>query len=664
MAKQSRIPSLPLGTMAAKKDSASAQLVFPPSSAKVGKPYSIADHWAVSPGVSCRELIQNALDAFAAAEKQGGGGEQCEVSFRTAKLAASEIPDIDDYRSSLRAALDSWSDNESVRDYLKSIERAASEDEVDVLFVTDNGKGFDKKGLEAVLAEGTPQKQEGSSGSFGIGHLTAFGLSGLQYIFYLGKNKDGGLIAAGHTILSSFEGADGSHCSNHGYFLRDYKQTFSEPFDFCDEDTIPEFLLREADKIKGSGSIVAVLGFNGFRNQTEDDAGNQLSKLIREAVAENFAVAICSKNLAIKVLSDGGEPDKIDESSILDFLRWMAKPDTGTREATREAELTLDAIETWRNHQELGKLETPYGDCEIRIRNGVSNHNVSFWRNGMLITRRHSGMSKGRFDGKKPLNAIILLSGKESPRVAHDLVKKAETPLHDRIETKRLPTKVEQKKMRTLLEQIREWISSNAEESGGESSLLDDEIMLDNGFETVWNETRPPNVRKRGEEIDEGDGEGTGDGDGDGEGSGEGEGGGRPPKKRKVRVSSSNILPALMKGKMSDNVYRMQIVPQKDCETAIMEILVDSGRDPSCSGGGLTLTEVTVIKVSDNGAPSKVTEDGKVVLTELKQNVERSVDLTFSHSLPKGVSLDCRIGKAAESKVEDLFVASETQPEQ
>lgn len=507
-----------------------------------------------------------------------------------------------------------------------------------------------------MLAEGTPQKQEGSSGSFGIGHLTAFGLSGLQYIFYLGKSEDGNMLAAGHTILSSFEGADGSHCSNHGYYLKDYKQTFSEPFEFCDEGSIPGFLLREAEKIKGSGSIVAVLGFNGFRNQSEDEAGNQLSKLIREAVAENFAVAICSKNLAIKVLSGGDEPDKIDESSILDFLRWMAKPDTGTMESTREAELTLDAIETWRSRQELGKLETPYGDCEIRLRNGVSNHNVSFWRNGMLITRRHSGMSKGRFDGKKPLNAIILLSGKESPRVAHDLVKKAETPLHDRIETKRLPTRAEQRKMRTLLEQIREWISSNAEESGGESSLLDDEIMLDNGFETVWNETRPPNVRKLGEAVEDDEGEDEGRGDGDG--------GDRPPKNQLVKVSASNILPALMQGKMSADVYRMQIVPQKDCKTAIMEILVDSGRDPSCSGGGLTLTEVTVVDVSDSGAPCKVTEDGKVVLTELKQDVGRSVDLTFSQSLPEGVSLDCRIGKATASMIEALDEATESSPEQ
>lgn len=61
------------------------RLIFPPASTKVGRPYSIADHWEVSPRVACRELIQNSLDAYAASPSRGGGALQSLLQDRPAK---------------------------------------------------------------------------------------------------------------------------------------------------------------------------------------------------------------------------------------------------------------------------------------------------------------------------------------------------------------------------------------------------------------------------------------------------------------------------------------------------------------------------------------------------------------------------------------------------
>ena len=51
-----------------------AKLLFPPSTEKVGKLYSVAEFDSASPNTYIRELLQNALDAHAALQKNGGGG--------------------------------------------------------------------------------------------------------------------------------------------------------------------------------------------------------------------------------------------------------------------------------------------------------------------------------------------------------------------------------------------------------------------------------------------------------------------------------------------------------------------------------------------------------------------------------------------------------------
>ncbi len=622
------------------------KLIFPPASTKVGRPYSIADHWEVSPRVACRELIQNSLDAYAASLTKGGGG-WCRVVFKTARLDASDIPEFSRYREVLGRARRSWADNPSVSDYLSSIGEHARDDNVDVLYVIDNGKGFDGRGLEAVLAEGTPDKQDGSSGSFGIGHLTTFGLSGLQYIFYLGKRHDGGMSAAGHAILSSYEDDDGTLCSNHGYFLGEYRPTFKSPYVYCDPGDIPPFLLREAEGIDGSGSVVAVLGFKGFRGKSAagKDSGH-LSRLIREAVAENFAIAICSKRLTIEVRADGGAPDQIDQGSIMGFLRWMARPETGTREATREAQLTLDAIESHQSAEADGRLPDRFRDCRIRMRNRSPAHNVSIWRNGMLITRRHRGLSKGMFDGKKPLNAVVLLSGEERPRDAHDLVKKAETPLHDRIQEKRLSTPDEKADLKSLLEDIRRWIARHAEDSGGESAYLEDEIMLDTGSAGAFRESSRPSAKVPDDDSDDDNPDEHGRTPGTG---GKSEGSETQGARGKRAVNRRNHAPMRMQGRRLDERYRVRLMPAQSMGRAVLEVVVDTGQDASCLGG-IAAADLAVKDASlPAAAPGQEcrVHSGKVELAGLKKGSPLLVDLVFDRSLPEDVSIDCRIGTVA-----------------
>ena len=498
------------------------------------------------------------------------------------------------------------------------------------------------------MAEGSPDKEEGSTGSFGVGHLTSYGMSGLQYICYASKQQNGTLLATGHAILASHD-SDGELRSNNGYYVQKYQSKFNDPFVFGAPEQIPAFLRCELDKITSpSGSIIAVLGFNQFRQDTE--SGNmrkkKLHELICEAVAENFAIAIWMNHLEVEIYDtlEAILPQKVDRDGIERFLQYMARPKTGTRDQTLKAQQTLDSIETYRQCSESGKLPGDFQDCQIYLRNRARTHSVSVWRNGMLITRKHRGLAKNQFDNKKPFDAVVMLNGKEHPRNAHDIVKEAETPMHDRIQEKRLADKAEKLKLKNWLSAVREWISEHAEESGGELADLEDEIVLDVGNTMKDKASRPlriiPGAREgENEPIDPDEPKP--------------EPGPRPDPRPKPRHVQRKFSPEKAQGRpLPGNRYRVRLKPESRVANGILEVVVDSGQDPSCTG--VIKDTPLVIRTAEepNGRTYHVDGSGLVHLGDLEEDKVVVVDLTFD-SPPENfslISLGCLLGSVAEKK--------------
>ncbi len=626
------------------------RLIFPKASTKVGRPYSIAEHCVVDPDTACRELIQNSLDAHAALQDKG----PCRVSFKVSTIKTRDIPGYNDYCKAMSEARASWEANKEVANYLGAINTYLRKKEISVLFVIDNGKGFNEKGLEAVMGEGTPEKQEGSAGSFGIGHLTTYGISGLQYILYASKQQDGTELFAGHAILASHS-SDGNLRSNNGYLVEEYQSKFDNPFTFSDAQNMPEFLREELEHVEHSGSIIAVLGFNGFR-QDRSTKKKKLTEQICEATAENFAMAIWAGDLEIEV---GGEhnPDElvperqeIDKSQIKEFLEYMEHPETGTREQTLKARQTLDAIETFsQGDSARGHLPHPFEDCQIYLRNKTRAHMISIWRNGMLITRRHRGLAKDQFDDKKKLDAVVLLSGRRKLRRAHDIVKKAETPLHDQIQEKRLSENAEVQKLRDFFTAVRKWVSEHAEDSGGESADLENEVMLDSGnaFDvTSVGLSRLFQSQQPGDMVE---GEGTHETNGE-----------SIAKTRKKSIKA--LAQTKIQGRVLDGCdYRVRIKPAKEITSGLLKVVMASGQDASCSGHipdtmlivkSATQIEATNGKNGKKRARKKYKiEDGMVRLPKLSAEEFVEMDITFSNP-PKNlnqVSLSCLLGMTGES---------------
>ena len=573
-----------------------------------------------------------------------------------AKLKTVEIPGYEEYHEALNKSQASWDGNESVSSYLASIREYFDRDELEVLFVIDNGKGFDEKGLEAVIAEGAPDKQDGSTGSFGIGHLTAYGISGLQYVCYASRRPNGAMLATGHAILSSHD-SDGRLCSNNGYYVSKYEPKFNDPFTFCDSDGIPAFLRSELEAIECSGSIVAILGFNGFRRELEEDEGRQkeLPELLREAIAENFAIAVLSDALEIEVHGLGDEESgvkKIDKDSIKGFLEWMARPETGTKVQTKKARQTLEAMETFRNPSVRESLTGQFRDCEIFLRNdGVTAHTVSVWRNGLLITRTHRGLAANFFCDKKPLDAVVRLSGQDTYRRAHDLVKSAETPLHDKIQSARLSNSSEKRELQEFLKEIRYWINNNAEDAGGEAADLEDEVLLEGNSTGEFKISRqiklfPDYVEEEGGEkveVYKPDGPLNETDD---------------PHNRKNAVKEvrpRNFTDARVQGKaLGQNGrgdYRIRIRPAESIENGVLKVIVDSGQDISCAG--VIQDDVLAVKSAagpDGGEKFEVS-DGLVKLASVKKDHAIVLDLTFVECPDdfSRVSLGCLLGVLEDS---------------
>jgi len=439
-------------------------LQFPITSETKGKPIT-AERLSVSSVV--REMIQNSLDARS--------GETVKVKFEVDEIKTSEIPGIDEYKKALKTAKRNWKEKEQVLQYLKDIESAANQKKQSVLFVKDNGIGLNKRRMEAVLSEGSPEKEKGSTGSYGSGHLTAYGLSKLQYIFYLGvcQDDDGEERFAGHAVLSTFKDGKNLH-SCEGYYVKKIRkgELFGR-YDYGSISDVPCFIQKKAGNLK-SGTVIAVIGF---------DLGKFLEEA-EKAVLLNFALAVHAGWLDVEVRSNG-ESIKINRTNISSRLEEFSQ-----KEAEREKKRFLAVLNNLKTFEEGTKktLPEPFQDCEVIIRheNGLRSR-VAIWRNGMIITDTHTAFQKVNFEGRKPFDAIVVLDGKREGK-AHDLVRDAESRLHDKVDGKIIQDE-ERRRLLTssrsggLLNKIRDLIKKHTDKINMEETELDDFIISTPGIE-------------------------------------------------------------------------------------------------------------------------------------------------------------------------------------
>ncbi|MCY4002692.1 MAG: hypothetical protein OXF33_03165 [Rhodospirillales bacterium] len=376
-----------------------------------------------------RELVQNALDAAIAAER-----DVVRVIFEMDEIRTKDVPALAEYREHLECAIDTQRKKrnlEQAQAIVDAMKASATSKRLPVLWVLDNGIGLDSQGMEDLLGDGQSGKaDEWTAGSYGNGHMTTFPASDPRYILYGGVHQEGRTVA-GHAILASHVHQEKA-CGEDGYLARDVRtDVLFDRFDFYDGSTMP-LLKGKLDRIEqefGTGSIVGVLGFNRF-NRYQDD--QDVLEAIETVVATHFTPVIRDERMVVTLCAADGVSRDIDAAALETILERRSKRERRDRNSIgpsgRQAWETLQTIASGDRHM----IDTRAGTVRLHIRElpaGAGGSRVQFFRNGMWITNDVPHNRASDYRDVVPFNAAVLLEPHHAKEACR-LVGKFEGPRH------------------------------------------------------------------------------------------------------------------------------------------------------------------------------------------------------------------------------------------
>lgn len=625
-------------------------LRFPPSGANTGfTSVSTASFADLRPTAVVRELVQNSLDA--------ARGRQAIVRFRTAREKTKAIPGIRAYESAFRAAikhqrkLTGGTLSDQAQMVVDTIEGALAQKEQDILFVSDNGIGLNKARMTALVADGISlQEGSGATGSYGNGHSVPIPASDLRYVLYGGVTESGHRISSGLAVLASHHLSKGSLNSGHGLLtLSGQRDLAVGKHDFARGSNVPAILAPELRRIQredGHGAVVALLSFNNFREK------QSLWSMVSKAVACNFFAAIHDRDLVVRVEEQSPEGKTRVRKLRAENLHRVLE-EHGEEKRSRSFLSGSRALQAYRalSGGAARAVHTEQGTVQVCLRMDTSGTTrIHLCRNGMWITSSPPGF-QNHFTSRRPFQALILVDAKTGGEF-HNLVRKAEGPLHDSLTPRRLLSD-DRRALREALGQVRDFLKAEVPEVGAESFRADDFLALDFGEDR--------------------DGGGGASGRPSFWGTPMAAGGlALPGWKRSEQESGSNIRqlrastrqgaparPGLRSGRprrrpalrsiiravsapSAPERHRIDVQCAEACEDAEVRLVVDENLDATCESrrGDMPPVGLTGVRIDGRLADAEklVTENGQVVavrLGDLKEGA--AVQLDVGYALPSGL---------------------------
>ena len=407
--------------------------------------------------IPIRELLQNSLDASREAENV-----ECEINIYVKTIRKNQIPHIEEYEQVLEKAIktaeDRGSYNANTKQQVNTIKQALKAKEFKVLLFSDNGIGMKPKQLKAILAGGVSIKDtEKSGGSFGVGNLTSYWLSSLQYVLYATKYRDDEgkkTLFTGSPILAGHEDQNAARSSRGQIVQQQPKNELKPEFEYPDE--FPDFIKHRMDDLE-SGTIVAILGLS-----------KEWGTAAEYAIASNFFHAIAHEQLTVKVHYDG-EPKEISDSEVDQLISG----NKDGRRRTGDDILSGKAVhQAWQAVKEAGtlkKIELSNADkVHVCIKSDhAADSVVILIRNGMVIARHDSMLSNHMDTLRKntdfvPFTLVIDVDDDDAPKL-FELVKGAENPYHNKLQAKRLDS-TDEKLLKKLFEELSERVKEELQE--------------------------------------------------------------------------------------------------------------------------------------------------------------------------------------------------------
>ncbi len=400
-----------------------------------------------------RELLQNSMDA-----SNEAGNDKCEVNIFIETIKKSQIPHIDEYQKVLQQAVQTSkkqsSYNANSEQRVKEMQSALQEKNLKVLMFSDNGTGMRENQLDAILTGGVSIKgDEKSGGSFGVGNLSSYSLSSLRYVLYAtkcrGENNETKKLFTGSPILAGHRDGEVQR-GNRGRIVTKKPDNELGPH-FVYPEAFPDFIEPKMNNLD-RGTVVVILGLS---EDWDEDA--------EYAVVSNFFHAIAHDRLSVNIHQEG-KPQKI--ISYNEVERLIAEKKDNQRK-TRESILSGKAVyQAWQtvteeNTQKTIKLSNA-DKVYVCIKSANNTDSVVILvRNGMVIARHDSMLStdieKLRKDKNyEPFTAVIDVDKIDAPKL-FEFVKGAESPYHNRLQTKMLDNE-DEKSLKKLLKELSEKI--------------------------------------------------------------------------------------------------------------------------------------------------------------------------------------------------------------
>ncbi len=436
-----------------------ADLVFPQAGQPQGFATLATTQWDGNPEPVVRELLQNALDAAANANR-----DQCEVHITIRDVSPDDLPGIDSYRRHFERAVEERRgkpQGAAEKTIISRIESVLHRDRIRVLMCRDNGIGLSEDRMGRLLTEGNTDKEDVGAGAFGVGHLTAFAASNTRYVLYAGRSCNGNEgvrdVSSAHAILASRTKQDGNVVRGlgaHGYWLlrpQAAPDTSGEQLGLFDPrypDFAPPLLDAELSRLSDTGSVICITGFNAFRSEQE----SPLDAIARVS-AKNFLVAIQRQEMTVRIRDEtaNSSPSYIVDGHGLDALLFKQRSQKRTRSGWLPGEQAYRCLRTL----EAGQKFTLSCGARARMRildsrEGTSSH-VQVFRNGMWITNRADELTPPNFTGFNPFDAVIMISDGEIGA----LVREAEGPEHRGLDRRRLRDGKSKRRLLHILREIK-----------------------------------------------------------------------------------------------------------------------------------------------------------------------------------------------------------------
>ncbi len=424
-----------------------------------------------------RELLQNSVDAAREA-----GVSPAEVRFIITEAHKDDLPGWSAYRHAFKAARkqrrarqDSKPshDEKMVVDRIEQSSRAAM---IPLLVCIDNGHGLNGRRMDALLTPGNTSKGEGGAGSFGLGHHAAFGASNLRYVLYGAKYvRDDGYvaqIASGHAILASHRDTGGSLRAADGYWFKSGKEesAFDDTFE-CYPDILPPLLKEYLIGVE-TGTVVCIVGFNGFHREDSDPT---VDDSIRRVTAANFSDAIHEGSLVVSIDNDHTEAaTRVDSAALCGILEPFSRNKRAEKHGQINGRVAYDAWRTISLGDPLPSVEGVVIRCRRPDPSDRQPTRVHVFRKGMWITSRAPGLTSSDFSDTWPFDAVVSLDSGQ----LENLVRSAEGPEHRGIDRRRLNNK-QKKQYRELVAEI----ASQLRRTVGKRDDLQD--FVPKGFATL-----------------------------------------------------------------------------------------------------------------------------------------------------------------------------------